>query len=57
MKRRDQMIGDAVRLSDDAARWNSQHPELEPIQIELDFGPDVEWRKAAEAAEEEDEKV
>lgn len=56
-KRREQMIGDAVRISDDADRWNSQHPDLEPIQIELDFGPDVEWRKAAEAPEEEEEKL
>lgn len=55
-KRRDQMIGDAVRLSDDADRWNSQHPDLEPIQMPLDFGPDVEWRKAAEAPEEEEEE-
>lgn len=54
-KRREQMIGDAVRLTDDADRWNSRHPDLEPIQIPLDFGPDVEWRKAAEAVEEEEE--
>lgn len=56
-KRREQMIGDAVRLIDDADRWNSQHPDVEPIQIPLDFGPDVEWRKAAEAPEEEDKET
>ena len=55
-KRRENMIGDAVRIIDDADRWNSQHPNLEPIQIPLDFGPDVEWRKAAEAPEEEYEE-
>lgn len=47
-KRREQMIGDAVHLINDADRWNSQNPNLEPIQIALDFGPDVEWRRAAE---------
>lgn len=47
-KRREQMIGDAVHLINDADRWNSQNPHLEPIQIALDFGPDVEWRRAAE---------
>lgn len=47
-KRREQMVGDAVHLIYDADRWNSQHPDLEPIQMELDFGPDVEWRKATE---------
>jgi hypothetical protein len=56
-KRREQMIGDAVRLIDDADRWNSQHPNVEAIQIPLDFGPDVEWRKAAEAPEDEDEEA
>lgn len=54
-KRREQMVGDAVHLIYDADRWNSQHPDLEPIQMELDFGPDVEWRKATDVPEEEDE--
>ncbi len=56
-KRREQMVGDAVHLIYDADRWNSQHSDLEPIQIPLDFGPDVEWRKATDdAPEEEDEE-
>lgn len=53
-KRREQMVGDAVHLVYDADRWNSQHPDLEPIQMALDFGPDVEWRKATDDAEEEE---
>lgn len=53
-KRREQMVGDAVHLIYDADRWNSQHPDLEPIQIELDFGPDVEWQKALDAPEDAD---
>lgn len=55
-KRREQMVGDAVHLIYDADRWNSQHPDLEPIQMALDFGPDVEWRKAADGVEEEGEE-
>ena len=56
-KRREQMVGDAVHLIYDADRWNSQHRDLEPIQVALDFGPDVEWRKAIDATEDEDEEV
>lgn len=52
-KRREQMVGDAVHLIYDADRWNSQHPDLEPIQMALDFGPDVEWRKAMDTSDEE----
>lgn len=52
-KRREQMVGDAVHLVYDADRWNSQHPDLEPIQMALDFGPDVAWRKATDGADEE----
>lgn len=55
-RRREQMVGDAVRLIDDADRWNSQHPEVEPIQIALDFSYDVEWRKASESIEEDNEE-
>ena len=52
-KRREQMVGDAVHLEYDADRWNSQHPDLDPIQMPLDFGPDVAWRKATDGAGEE----
>ena len=52
-KRREQMVGDAVHLIYDADRWNSQNPDLEPIQMALDFGPDVDWRKATDDADEE----
>ena len=42
--RRDQMVGDAYQTSLILMRWNRLHPEEEPVQIDLDFGPDVEWR-------------
>jgi hypothetical protein len=55
-KRREQMVGDAVHLIYDADRWNSQNPDLEPIQMAMDFGPDVEWRKATDDADEEEDE-
>lgn len=55
-KRREQMVGDAVHLIYDADRWNSQHPDVEPIQIALDFAPDVDWRKAADDVDEGEEE-
>ena len=45
--RREQMVGDGLQLSLDADHWNSIHPSEEPIQIELDFTEDIEWRKNA----------
>lgn len=43
--RREQMVGDAVQLTFDIEHWNSSNPAQEPIVMELDFQPDVEWRK------------
>ncbi len=47
-QRREQMVGDAVALVRDADHWNDLHPDQEPIQTTLDFGPDVLWAKAAQ---------
>lgn len=47
MQRREQMVGDAVSLADDADRWNRLHKEEEPIQIPLDFEFDVMLRRNA----------
>lgn len=41
MQRREQMVGDAVSLADDALHWNRVHPNEEEIQIPLDFEFDV----------------
>ena len=41
------MVGDALQLSFDADHWNAMHPDEHPIGVELDFAPDVEWRKSA----------
>lgn len=53
MQRREQMVGDAVSLADDAMRWNRMHPEAEPIQIPLDFEFDVMLRRNAPDDDEE----
>lgn len=43
--RREQMVDDGLMLSYDADHWNSIHPDEEPIQLEMDLTPDIEWRK------------
>lgn len=45
--RREQMVGDAVQLSFDMEHWNRRNPTEQPIDLPMDFGPDVEWRKNA----------
>jgi hypothetical protein len=47
VQRRNQMVGDAVQLSDDIDHWNRINPKQEPIEIPFDFGPDIEWSKNA----------
>jgi hypothetical protein len=42
--RRNQVVGDLVRATVTLLHWNRIHPEEEPVQMELDFGPDVEWK-------------
>lgn len=51
--RREQMVGDGLQLSLDADHWNTIHPSEEPINLEMDFGPDIEWRKNAPDDDEE----
>jgi hypothetical protein len=43
---RDQMIGEAVQMTLTADHWNRMNPNEQPINMELDFGPDVIWRLA-----------
>ena len=51
--RREQAVGDAYHLQLDADHWNSSNPSEESIQIELDFTPDVEERKAIDDGKED----
>lgn len=41
---RDQMVGEAVQATINLMHWNRLHPDEKPVQMELDFGPDVKWR-------------
>lgn len=43
--RREQMVGDALQLSNDADHWNASHSDENPVVIQLDFTDDVEWRR------------
>jgi hypothetical protein len=47
VQRRQQMVGDAVQLSDDVDHWNRVNSKEQPIQIPFDFGPDIEWSRNA----------
>lgn len=50
-RRRESMVGDAWHLFLDQEHWNRIHPDVAPIQIELDFGPDIVWKKNARTPE------
>lgn len=43
--RREQMVGDATMLVFDVDHWNAANRKDEPLQVNLDFGLDVELRK------------
>ena len=47
--RREQIVGDITQLTFDAEHWNRINPTEEPIQIEADFGLDVEIRRHSPA--------
>lgn len=53
-QRREQMVGDAVQLTLDWTHWNRVNPAEEPIELPLDFQPDVEWE--LNAPDEDDDK-
>lgn len=53
-KFREQIVGEAFRLSNTVEHWNRTHPKEQPVQLELDLGPDVEWRRNSPG---EDEKA
>lgn len=42
--RREQMIGDGLQLTRDANHWNRINPKEEPVQVELDFTDEVQWK-------------
>jgi hypothetical protein len=52
-KYREQMIGEAVMGTDTIEHWNSINPSDEPLQFNLDFRDETEWRRNVPAEEEE----
>jgi hypothetical protein len=44
VQRREQIVGDNLQLSFDMEHWNNINPKDEPIDLPLDYTPDVEWR-------------
>ena len=47
-RRREHVVGELVQLSFDLDHWAASNPNEEPIEAELDFSLDVEWRKASD---------
>jgi hypothetical protein len=45
--RREQMVGDGLQLTYDVKHWNRVNPSEEPIEVDLDFTDDVQWRMNA----------
>lgn len=42
--RRNQVVGDLLRATVTLMHWNRIHPNEEPVQMELDFAPDIDWK-------------
>lgn len=51
--RREQMIGDGLQLTFDVEHWNRINSEKEPIEVDMDFTLDIEWRRNAPDKDEE----
>ena len=52
-KYREQMIGEAVIGTDTIEHWNGINPNEEPLQFNLDFRDEAEWRRNVPTEEEE----
>lgn len=52
-KYREQMIGEAVMGTDTVEHWNRINPKADPLQFELDFTDEAQWRRNIPVEEEE----
>ncbi|MFY9704089.1 MAG: hypothetical protein WAK02_18200 [Terriglobales bacterium] len=52
-KYREQMLGEAVIGTDTIEHWNRINPKEEPLQFNLDFRDEAEWRRNVPVEEEE----
>ncbi|MER8770807.1 hypothetical protein NKJ70_16950 [Mesorhizobium sp. M0092] len=48
VNRREQMVSDGYNLTLDLDHWNNVNPELDPINLPMDLGLDIEIRKASD---------
>lgn len=44
-QRREQTVGDIYQMQLIEDHWNNIHPDEEPIRMQTDYGPDMEWKK------------
>ncbi len=44
---REQLVGEMFRMAMTAEHWSRINPDEEPYELEMDLGPDVEWRRHA----------
>lgn len=52
--RREQMVSDGVKLTNDVDHWNRVNPEHVPIQLPMDLTFDIAIRKAADDGDDEE---
>jgi len=45
VQRREQSVNDIYQMELIQDHWNNIHPDEEPIKMELDYGPDMQWKK------------
>jgi len=43
-QQRNQVVGTLYQMVVDSERWNSTHLNEEPLQVPLDFDPDIRWK-------------
>ncbi|MFZ0498659.1 MAG: hypothetical protein WAM52_05970 [Steroidobacteraceae bacterium] len=51
--RREQMVSEGVKLTNDLDHWNRVNPDKDPIQLPMDLAFDIAIRKAADEGDEE----
>lgn len=44
---RGQVAGEILRMANTFDHWNRVHPDEQPVQFDLDFGPDILWARNA----------
>jgi len=45
IQRRENNVGDIYQMELIQDHWNNIHPDEEPIEMKLDYKPDIDWKK------------